>query len=171
MIHVYYGNGKGKTTAALGLAVRALGCGKRVIIVQFLKRRESGEIAVLESLDGITLLRGKATDKFSFEMNSQEKKLTKVVHDEHLKKAAHLVEEGSCDLLILDEVLCAIAAQLLDESFFVAFLERLPDNVEIVLTGQKAPDYIRDKADYITHMQAEKHPFKQGTLARKGVEF
>ena len=98
LLHLYYGDGKGKTTAAMGLALRALGSGKRVVIVQFLKGGQSGEIPLLEQL-GATVYRGKAGQKFVFQMNEAEKAATRTLQNQNL--AAALAQP--CDLLVLDE--------------------------------------------------------------------
>ncbi len=97
LIHLYHGDGKGKTTAAMGLAVRALGCGRRVVIVQFLKGGATGELEPLQTL-GATFYRGKAGQKFVFQMNEEEKAATRALQTENLRRA--LAEPA--ELLILD---------------------------------------------------------------------
>ncbi len=171
MIHIYHGNGKGKTTAAMGLALRALGVGYRVVIVQFLKGGKSGEIEMLCQLPNVTILRGKNSTKFSFQMNEDEKKAATALHDDHLEQATAWIERGECDLLILDEILDALATGLLDEKRLRTLLANRPDEWELVFTGRNPPAFLRDAADYITEMRCEKHPYERGIAARKGIEF
>ncbi len=165
MIHVYYGDGKGKTTAALGLALRALGHKKSVCIVQFLKGMPTGELSILSDA-GVNILRCD-TCKFIYKMTDEEKAELKKRHDENL---AHAFE--SCpDLLILDEAIDALSCGVLSEDLLRRVIFQKPENTELVLTGHVKIDWIFEAADYITNMQKEKHPFDRGVPARKGVEF
>ena len=111
LLHLYYGDGKGKTTAAMGLALRALGSGKRVVIVQFLKGGQSGEIPLLERL-GATVYRGKAGQKFVFQMNEAEKAATRALQNKNL--AAALAQP--CDMLVLDEAGSAWELDMVDKA-------------------------------------------------------
>ena len=174
MIHIYFGEGKGKTTAAAGLAVRAAGRGRRVIFAQFLKGRETGGIAPLEKL-GVEIIRsGKEKPCFSWEMTEEQKAAYRIVQAELFGKVKEsLCGESHTDLLILDEVLNAISKEheLLDEKALIDFLDTIPENLEIVLTGRPAPRWLLAKADYITEMKKHKHPYDNGVGARKGIEF
>lgn len=171
MIHVYCGEGKGKTSAAMGLALRGINAGWKVVIVQFLKGSESGEIAVLKNLPNVTVLRGKQSSKFSFQMNEAELAAARVIHDENLAQALTLVEGGACNMLILDESLGALSKDLLDEETLRSLLVNRGDELEIVLTGRGVPPFVEDAADYITEMKCQRHPYEEGVAARKGVEF
>ena len=149
LLHLYWGDGKGKTTAAMGLALRALGSGKRVVIVQFLKGGQSGEIPLLAQL-GAKIFRGKGGQKFVF--------LT-----------AALAEPA--DLLILDEAGSAWELDMVDKDLLRrAVLER-PAAQECVLTAHKAPQWMLDAADYSTEMKCRRHPYQKGIKARKGIEY
>lgn len=166
LVHLYWGEGKGKTTAAMGLALRALGAGRRVVIVQFLKGGPSGEIPLLEKL-GAQVLRGKAGQKFTFQMSEAEKAETKTLQTENLRRALAL----EADLLVLDEACAAWQKDLVDRELLKqAVLER-PQGREAVLTGRNPPDWLWEAADYITEMKCHRHPFEQGIPAREGVEF
>ena len=152
LLHLYWGDGKGKTTAAMGLALRALGSGKRVVIVQFLKGGKSGEIPLLEQL-GAKVYRGKAGQKFVFQMNDAEKAATRALQNENLRAAM----AESADLLLLDEAGSAV-------------LHR-PDGQECVLTAHAAPQWMLDAADYSTEMKCCRHPYQKGIAARQGIEY
>ena len=171
MVHVYHGDGKGKTTASLGLAIRALGNGWRVCIVQFLKGSASGEVAILEKLPEVTILRGKAGTKFSYQMNEKDKAAAKQVHQRHLEQAMAAAHRGEYDLLVLDEAVGACNCGLLDEETLLEYIESKPTKLEIVLTGRNPGQRILKAADYVTEMKMQKHPFEQGAAARRGVEF
>ena len=141
LLHLYWGDGKGKTTAAMGLALRALGSGKRVVIVQFLKGGNSGEIPLLAQL-GAEIYRGKAGQKFVFQMTPEEKAATRELQNQNL--AAAIAQPA--DLLILDE---AGSAEELDTP----------------------PQWMLDAADYSTEMKCHRHPYQKGIKARKGIEY
>lgn len=166
LVHLYWGEGKGKTTAAAGLALRALGNGLRVTFVQFLKSGQSGELEPLRRL-GAAVYTGKAGTKFVFQMTPEEKAASKALHDAHLRQAL----EQSCDLLVLDEACAACRMGMVDEALLRrAVLER-PPRREIVLTGREPAVWMLEAADYSTEMVCRRHPYQSGIAARKGVEF
>ena len=172
LIHLYYGDGKGKTTAALGLALRAYGSGKSVVIVQFLKDWKCGELNSLALLSGITVLRGKASGAvFLHEMNDEEKDDTKRIHDENLRKALEMQKNGHCDLLILDEVIDAYRLGVLDAELFNVLLNSKPEALELVITGHNPDAALLGRADYATEMVKRKHPYDKGIAARRGIEY
>ncbi|MCI8762896.1 MAG: cob(I)yrinic acid a,c-diamide adenosyltransferase [Oscillospiraceae bacterium] len=166
MVHLYWGAGKGKTTAAMGLALRALGAGRRVAVVQFLKGRDSGEIPLLRSL-GAQIFRGKAGTKFSFQMTGAEKAETRALQTDHLRRALAL----DAELLVLDEACAAWQTDLIDRDLLRAAVLDRPEGREVVLTGREPPEWMREAADYVTEMRCHRHPFEQGVPARRGVEF
>ena len=165
-IQLYYGDGKGKTTAAMGLALRALGQGMRVVVVQFLKNGTSGELEPLKKL-GAAVYSGQPGAKFTFQMNAEEKAQATKENNAHLAEAL----QQSCDLLILDEICAARNSGMVDEALAKqAVLER-PQHREVVLTGRNPEAWMVKAADYITEMQPRRHPYEQGIPARKGIEF
>ncbi len=166
LVHLYWGAGKGKTTAAMGLALRALGAGRRVAVVQFLKGRDSGEIPLLEGL-GAQVFRGKAGTKFSFQMTGAEKAETRALQTDHLRRALAL----DAELLVLDEACAAWQTDLIDRDLLRAAVLDRPEGREVVLTGREPPEWMREAADYVTEMRCHCHPFEQGVPARRGVEF
>lgn len=166
LVHLYWGSGKGKTTAAMGLALRALGAGRRVVIVQFLKGAETGEVPLLRRL-GATVLRGKAGQKFVFQMDGEEKAETRRLQTENLRAALAL----PADLLILDEACAAWQLGMVDGELLRAAVEHKPAAQELVLTGREPADWMQAAADYSTEMNCRRHPYERGIAARKGVEF
>ena len=166
LIHLYWGEGKGKTTAAMGLALRALGNGKRVVIVQFLKGGDSGEIPLLRSL-GATVYRGKSGQKFVYQMSEAEKAQTRDMQTENLRRAL----ADTADLLILDEACAACRLNMVEESQLRQAVLEKPMEQELVLTGREPADWMREAADYSTEMRCHRHPLEQGIGARKGVEY
>ena len=166
LVHLYCGNGKGKTTAAMGLALRALGQGMQVVVVQFLKNGTSGELGPLRTL-GATVYSGKPGAKFTFQMTAEEKAQATQENNARLAEAL----QQPCDLLILDEICAARNSGMVDEALAKqAVLER-PPHREVVLTGRNPEAWMVEAADYITEMQPRRHPYEQGIPARKGIEF
>ena len=172
LIHVYYGDGKGKTTAALGLAIRAAGCGKNVVIVQFLKSWTCGEHKSLSELSNVKLFRaGAVSGKFVREMSAEEKQESKSSNDESLKSALRLVEDGQCDVLILDEAIDAHRLEVLEAEMLEGIIYNKPVLLELVITGHNPDARLLKRADYVTEMIKRKHPYDEGICARKGIEF
>jgi len=172
LIHVYYGDGKGKTTAALGLALRAAGCGQNVVIVQFLKNWKCGEHEPLSKLTNITLLQGKVPDsKFVHEMTEEEKHQTKTIQNDCLKKAVELTENNKCNLLVLDEALDAQELGVLDTRILEELIYSKPDLLELIITGRRITGRLFEHADYVTEMVKHKHPYDKGVGARRGIEY
>jgi cob(I)alamin adenosyltransferase len=167
MIHIYTGEGKGKSTAAVGLAVRAAGREKRVVIVQFLKGSETGELAALKHIPRITLLRNTRNYGF-FHTASEENRAAMCVENNANLQAAL---EMPCDLLILDEVCAAYRLGAIDRAAIDALVLNPAQNRELVLTGRDAPEHFRKAADYVSEIRKVKHPFDAGIAAREGIEY
>lgn len=168
LIHVYCGDGKGKTTAAMGLAVRAAGSGKRVLVYQFMKDNRTSEINSLERLPNITRVQGPNQIQFSFQMTAQEKEDAYAFNNKKLEEIFTLSK--SFDLLILDESLYAVGAGILSEKILLNYLTSKKDNLEVVLTGRNPSEEILKIADYVTEMKKIKHPFDKGMKSRRGIE-
>ena len=171
MIHIYYGSGKGKTTAAIGLTVRACGAGMKTAFLQFLKNGSSSEIKVIENLHNSTVICCKECSKFTFQMNSEEKHLITAVHTDMLKKALNLLDSGEVDFLVLDEFLDAYGKDMIDIDLAESFIRSFYNKAEIVITGREPTKLFLDYADYVTEMKAVKHPYQKGITARKGIEY
>lgn len=166
-IHVYTGNGKGKTTAAVGLAVRAAGAGLRVGLIQFMKARPSAEVKVLKTIPGITVhcFGGK---KFIYKKGA---KIDKTEVAKALALAKKIINSKKYDLTILDEVGVAQYFKLLTCRQLIDLIKSKPADLELVITGRKVAPAIVKLADYVTEMKEIKHPYRTGLLARKGVEY
>ena len=168
-IHIYFGDGKGKTTAAVGQAVRAAGHGFRELFFQFLKDNSSNERKILEQISNITCLPGREQVKFVSRMNGDEK--AELLHYNN-KALDEIVKFCSpFDLLVMDEALCAVGLKVLSEEKLISFLQHKPRGLEIVLTGHQVSDRMKEIADYATEMHKIKHPYDLGKLAREGIEF
>ena len=167
-VHVYTGDGKGKTTAAMGLATRAAGRGLNVKIVQFLKGRKTGEMFVMRQIDNIEFIQVSKCKKFFPDMTDEEKEVMRNEVADFWPKIQGWL--GDADLLVLDEALGAISVGLLS----VYEVCRILDNrqtTEIVLTGRDAPDEIIARAHVVTDMRAVKHYMDDGVKARAGIEY
>ena len=168
-IHIYYGDGKGKTTAAVGLAVRAAGSGLKVLFFQFLKDNSSNERKILEALPGVTCLPGREPVKFVSKMNGDERIEFRHYNNKALDEIIKFC--GPFDMLILDEALCALNLEVLSEEKLISFIQHKPRGLEIVMTGPRLPDNLLEMADYVTEVRKVKHQFDLGRSARKGIEF
>ena len=165
MLHLYWGNGKGKTTAAMGLALRALGHGRRVVIVQFLKDGTSGEIAPLRAAGAAVYACPNA--KFTWLMDEADKAAAREASARALGRA--LAEPF--DLLVLDEACAALKSSILDEALLRRAVAFAKNGREVVLTGRDPDPWLQDAADYSTEMRAHRHPYADGVAAREGVEY
>lgn len=170
LIHIYCGAGKGKTTAAVGLCIRALGRGKKVLFVQFLKGWDSGELHILSQLDNIKIMRGKPSTKFTFQMNDSEKLACLQAHNELFAQIKEYLNTNAVDLLIMDELLGTYTNNLIDRAAVVEFLKSKPVGLEVVLTGRNPAPELIELADYLSEIHKVKHPFDQGIRARVGIE-
>jgi cob(I)alamin adenosyltransferase len=165
-IQVYTGNGKGKTTAALGLALRGAGAGLQVFVGQFLKQGDYSEIKALSLFENVTVeqfgmgrfVRGLPSD--------QEKAAARKGYD----RLCDILEAGVHDLIIVDEGNVAVTCQLISEEELLTLMEKKPGNVELVITGRGASPAVMNRADLVTEMKEIKHYYHQGVAARKGIE-
>lgn len=170
LIHLYCGDGKGKTTAAMGLALRCIGRNKKVVIAQFLKDGTSGECQFLSRLENVTLLAANPFGKFSFQMTDEEKQQTKEAIIRMFETATQYAVRENAFLLVMDEVCAAITCGFLEEEKVLAFLRQKPDTLEVVMTGRDPSERLQAEADYISEVCKRKHPFDRGIMAREGIE-
>ena len=157
MIHTYYGDGKGKTTAAVGLALRAAGNKMRVMFVQFLKTEFSGERNALHVFENITLTENPLEMRFTYEMDERERQQASVIFRGMFDRSVALTLSERYDMIVLDEVFDVINAGLLSESEVFEFIRNAPVNIEIVMTGHEPPQRFIDASDYVTEFKKIKH--------------
>ncbi len=169
MIHLYCGDGKGKTTASVGLSVRAAGNGLQVLFAQFLKGRESGEVAVLREIPGITVLRAESGGKFTFQMDRSERDALRTANDLALRQI--ISSSKDMDVIVLDEAVTAVEKDLLDEELLRSLLQERGREQEIIITGRMPEAWMVEMADYVTDMEKIRHPYDSGTEARRGIEY
>lgn len=170
LIHIYCGNGKGKTTTAMGLCTRAAGFGMKVLIYQFMKNNKTSERRILEQVDNITFVNGLEQEKFSFQMTEQEKEERRTYYLDQFRKVTALAAQEGYQVLFLDEIIYTIDAGLFDESVLIAYLKEKPEHLEVILTGQNPGCALVELADYVSEIQKIKHPFDQGVPSRYGIE-
>ena len=168
MIHVYTGDGKGKTTAALGLIIRALGSEKKVCLIQFMKKDQGyGEIKFLKSCNRIEIYQ---YGSGNFVDPSKPEKIDLTEAEDAYEKAKSILREGNHDILVLDEINTAVAWGLISLKKQLSLME-LTENRELIMTGRSANNEIIDRADLVTEMKSIKHYYQKGIKARKGIEF
>lgn len=165
MIHIYHGNGKGKTTASVGLAIRAAGAGLRVVFVQFLKNGSSSEIKILKNFVQVEYCQ--ECNKFTFQMNDEEKAVVTEKHNQMIEKAF----ESGADVIILDEFIDAYNKKMVDRKLSEILISENKETAEIILTGRDPAKVFTEQADYISEITAVRHPYKKGVTARKGIEY
>ena len=173
LVLIHTGDGKGKSTAAFGLALRAYGAGLNVLILQFIKgRQNSGELAALELLSKIP-----AENKIEIRqcglgfIDKNKIGEHKAAAENALELARTEILSAKWDLIILDEILYAVKFQLLDTEKVLALIKIKPPQLHIALTGRYAPKILIDAADLVTEMKLVKHPFQRGIKAQRGIEF
>ena len=193
LVQVYTGTGKGKTTSSLGLALRAVGHNLTVCMIQFMKSGDTGELFAVERyLPNIKIIQfGKdALDEKQMKIFSHkgEKKHDNTLQEDEvyiflpdsdeeeasrrgLEYAKRVVTTGEADIVILDEINCAIDKKLINVDDVVDLIKKKPKHVELILTGRGAPQKIIDAADYVSEIRRIKHPYDKGILARKGIEY
>jgi len=169
LVHIYYGDGKGKTTAAIGLALRCVGQGGTVVLSQFLKPGTSGELHPLRLLPGVTVLSAPFLPTFTNQMSREELCQTAELCNQLIRRSFRQAELAN--MLILDEGLDACALELLSAQDLSTHLSARPKKLEVVLTGHSIPMPLESHADYITEMVKHRHPFDSGTPAREGIEY
>jgi cob(I)alamin adenosyltransferase len=167
-IQLYTGDGKGKTTAALGAALRAAGHGRRVVMIQFMKGRLYGELEAAKRLEGFTI------EQYGRDEFVDPKNPAPVDRDfaaRGWRRAEELVREGGPDMLILDEINVAVAFGLIELERVLSFMREKPAPLELILTGRYAPAEMIALADTVTEMREIRHHYTSGVPARKGIEY
>lgn len=168
LVHIYTGPGKGKTTAALGLGLRAAGAGNKVHVVQFMKGRRYSEIDSIEKLPNFTISQH-GRDEFVSKENPE--KIDIDLAQKGFSYAKEIVKSGKYDLIILDEINVAIDFNLISIDDVLKLINEKPKKLELVLTGRYADPKLIQIADVVTEMLEIKHPYQKGIQARKGIDF
>jgi len=168
-IQIYTGNGKGKSTAAIGQAVRAAGAGLKSYIIQFMKEFPYNEINSLKYLSEWITIEQCGKDDFVYKRESPPKEEIEKAH-RALYSAKQKMLSGVYDIIILDELCVAIYFGLFNAEEILPFIDSKPKNVELILTGRYCPQVLIDRADLVTEMNETKHYYQKGILARKGIE-
>jgi cob(I)alamin adenosyltransferase len=169
LVQVYTGNGKGKTTAALGIALRAVGHGFKVLIIQFMKGNINyGELGLVKKL--LPYLTIKQMGRETFVSKTNPDPIDIKMAQEGFAVAKKAIENSEFDMVILDEINVAIDYGLIPLSDLLQLIDSKPETVELILTGRNAKPEIMDKADLVTEMVDRKHYYDKGISARKGIE-
>jgi cob(I)alamin adenosyltransferase len=167
-VQLYTGDGKGKTTASLGAALRAAGHGKRVLVIQFMKGRLYGELAAVKAIEGFTIEQY-GRDEFVDPKNPEQIDIE--LAGEGWKRAVEASRDEDLDLLVLDEINVAVSFGLIELERVLEFVRNRPARLELILTGRYAPEELIELADTVTEMKEIKHHYRNGIEARKGVEY
>ena len=169
MIQTYFGNGKGKTTAAVGSAIRFAGCENKVLYAEFLKNNASSELTILKCMKNVEVL---SSDECYNLFDNLKEERTKDLTCAYTKLLQCVKEKAdSVKMIVLDEILDAIDFGYVNEDEFISWLNTTKDNHEIILTGHKLTEKIAEVSDYISEIKEIKHPYTKGALPRKGIEF
>ncbi len=171
LVHLYTGDGKGKTTAAIGLAIRAAGSGKKVVFTQFMKGQDTSELRSLSLIDNIKVIRNKENLGWFKKGDPELAMAFTGLHNETLDKIKKLIETHECDVLIMDEITYPYNYSIIDKNALEKLIVEKPKYLEIILTGRNADSFFTENSDYITEMKKIKHPYDKGIMAREGIEF
>lgn len=170
LIHIYEGDGKGKTTAAVGLSIRCAGNGGKVLFTQFLKDNQSSEIKILNSIPQIEFIPSSEYFGFYSRMTEETKIRAKEVYNNLLASVIQKASKEDYQMLVLDEIIATYNYKLIDVNLILDFLKNKPDHLEIVMTGRNPADELLDLADYVSKIVKIKHPYDKNVPARAGIE-
>lgn len=171
LIHIYCGDGKGKTSAAMGLGLRAVGHEKKVLLTQFLKSNKTGELHSIEKLsEFFHVVLGEPAKKFVWNMTDEEKAVVKAEHTKRFKEITKKAVEENYEVLILDELIATINLDFVPLQLVVDFLKNKPTSLEVVMTGRNPQEELVELAHYVSEIKAIKHPYTEGIPARVGIE-
>ena len=175
LIQLYYGDGKGKTTAAVGSVIRAVGHGMKVLVFQFLKDPDgSGEVKVLKSLPGVEYVDNTVNAPFLFNLTPEQQEYYNELYTEEFRQICEKIRTGNYDLVILDELIDACNLGIVPCDEVCRLMECKPAGTELIITGHKYEGCdispLTDHADYVTNFTKEKHPFDKGEMCREGIE-
>ncbi len=171
LIHIYTGDGKGKTTAAIGQGTRSFGGGYRVLMVQFLKGDDTGELHSIEKLGkDFQLKRFAALNNFYKFLPEEEKAKANEDAARGLAFIKAVLKQNEYNVIIMDEIMATLSNNMVALEDVLQLIKEKPEDVELIMTGRNAPEELIALADYVTEMKLVKHPFQKGIYARKGIE-
>lgn len=170
LIHIYTGDGKGKTTASIGLGIRCAGSGGNVVFTQFIKNNQSSELDILSQLSNFQVFTSDRTFGFISKLSENDRNEAKEVYSNLFSKVIEYVRLKDCRMLILDEIIGAYNYKVIDQQSLMDFLKNKPKYLEVVLTGRNPGDELLELADYVSEIKKIKHPYDNGILARIGIE-
>ena len=171
LIHIYCGDGKGKTSAATGLAVRAAGCGENILFARFLKNEESGELKILDEVSKINVIHLERSYGFYNTLSEREKEEVRLMYEKLWHLILDMISNSTYDVLVMDEFMAAYNYGLIPHEEALTFLKEKPVGLEIVLTGRNPDKRLVELADYVSEIRKVKHPFDRGIMARRGIEY
>ncbi len=171
LIHIYCGDGKGKTTAATGLAIRAAGDQKTILFARFLKTEDSSELRILDQIKEISVIHLEKSFGFYHQLDDRQRQEMIGFYQTLWEEIKEQVLTGSYQMLVLDEIMAAINYNIIAVSDLLDFLMKKPEALEVVMTGRDPKDELVETADYVSEIRKIKHPFDQGIYARKGIEY
>ncbi len=170
LIHIYTGDGKGKTTAAIGLAVRCVGSGQKVVFTQLMKGNQSSERNVLEHIEGVYVVPAEKSFGFSWTLSDDGKNEAKKAYTRQFQNAIGKAQAEGCRMIIFDELMSAYNNNMIDRDAVLTFLKSKPAAWEVVLTGRMPEPELVALADYVSEVRKIKHPYDEGIPSRKGIE-
>lgn len=174
LVHIYCGEGKGKTTAAVGSAIRAAGAGWKVCFGQLMKDGNSSELSVLKNIEGLEVKTVVNHFGFTWNMTDEDKHELTRLHNEFIKEMQVALEKGTYQMIVLDEILSAYQYGLLEQELLLELLDtnkKEGGKAELILTGRNPAEALIQRADYITEMKGIRHPYEKGVAARMGIEW
>jgi cob(I)alamin adenosyltransferase len=170
LIHIYEGDGKGKTTAAIGLSIRCAGNGGKVIFTQFLKDNKSSELNILTAISHIDVVPSDEFFGFYSKMSEETKGRAKAVYSALLETVIKKASKEEYQMLVLDEAIAAYNFKLINQTMLLEFLKNKPNQLEVVMTGRSPAEELVELADYVSRINKIKHPYDKGIKARVGIE-
>lgn len=171
LVHIYCGDGKGKTSAAVGSAIRFVGHDGKVLFCQFMKSGNSGELSILNTIPNITVQNPYKIKKFSFDMTEEEKKETAKGYLKQFNELVRLLNNEKYGMVVMDEIMSCISCGFISTERIIEFLENRSQNIEVIMTGRNPDKNLIKYADYVSEICKVKHPYDEGIIARKGIEY
>ena len=172
LVQIYTGEGKGKTTAAIGQGMRAYGNGLKVYMLQFLKGGKTGELKTIDELgDNFKIFRFEKPKDFTWNLTDEEKEELRLEIREGYNFILDVIKENKCDVLIIDEVMAVLSNKFLSVEEVTYIIDNKPETMELILTGRNVPKEILEKSNLVTEMKCIKHYFSEGVPAREGIEY